>query len=481
MNSIRKNFLYNAAYQILLIIMPLITTPYISRVLGADKIGIYTYSYTIANYFMLFSMLGVKNYGNRSSAVVRDDQQQLSKTFWEIYGLQAICSIIALFAYLTFILLFQTDYKIIFFIQSLYLLSGLLDISWLFFGLEQFRITVLRNIAIRLASLACIFLFVRDSDDLWKYTLIMALSVLLSQSYLWHFLRRFVIWIPPTGSSIFKHFKAELILFIPVIAVSLYTMMDKVMLRLLSSYSAVGYYESAAKVINIPLGIITALGTVMLPRMSNMVSKNQQKESMQYIHNSLLFAMFLAAGMAFGITGIAESFVPVFYGAGYEPCVAVLQVLAPSTLFIAWANVIRTQYLIPHRMDKSYCISVILGAIVNLIANSCLIPSSGALGAGIGTILAEGTVCGIQTFLVRRRLEIKHYLKDSTPFLLAGGGMTLLLITLGQFLSDTSPFFLLVLQLVAGGSLYVLCSAIYVWFSHRHLLAALIHPKHNKF
>ena len=147
MNTIRQNFLYNVAYQLLVILLPLITTPYISRVLGADRIGVYNYTYTIANYFMLAAMLGVKNHGNRSIAAVRDDPYRLRTTFWEIYGLQFLCSAVALVAYLVFAVAFETENQLIFLIQGIYVFSGMMDISWLFFGLEKFKITVTRNIA----------------------------------------------------------------------------------------------------------------------------------------------------------------------------------------------------------------------------------------------------------------------------------------------------------------------------------------------
>ena len=189
--------MYNLIYQLLLILLPLITTPYISRVLGSDGVGTYAYTYTIANYFMLAAMLGVKNYGNRSIAAVRDDKELLGKTFWQIYGLQFWCSIIVLAAYLVFVFVFEKDYRTIALIQGIYVFSGLLDISWFFFGMEEFKITVVRNIVVRLISLACIFIFVRSGADLWKYTLTMTLGIFCSQGYLWLYIRRFVNWCRP--------------------------------------------------------------------------------------------------------------------------------------------------------------------------------------------------------------------------------------------------------------------------------------------
>ncbi|MBQ7345375.1 MAG: flippase [Oscillospiraceae bacterium] len=472
MSSIRKNFLYNTAYQLLLIVLPLITTPYVSRVLGAEGVGVYSYTYTVANYFMLIAMLGVKNYGNRSIAAVRDDPDQLSRTFWEIYWLQLLCSLVALVAYLTFALLLEPQNRQILLIQSIYVFTGMLDISWLFFGLEKFKLTVVRNIAVKLLTLAAIFLLVRTEADLWRYALILALGTLISQSYLWLYVRRFVAWSKPSLSRILHHLPGELVLFIPVVAVSLYKMMDKIMLRQMSSFVQVGFYESSEKILNIPTGIITALGTVMLPRMSNLAAKAKQSQSLQYIRTSMSFAMFLACGMAFGIAGIAPILVPVFLGEGYAYCIDLLQILSPTVLFLAWANVIRTQYLIPQHHDRSYIISVILGALVNLVVNALLIPRMAANGAAIGTVCAEAAVCLCQTLMVRKDLPVGSYLKEALPFLLLGLGMYSLLWVLTPLFS--SPLVALVALIVIGGGAYTVASGLYYILSHPDVTKSLI-------
>lgn len=464
--------MYNVLYQLLLIILPLITTPYISRVLGSEGLGTYTYTYTIANYFMLVAMLGVKNYGNRSIAAVRDDKKKLTRVFWEIYGLQFICSVLAMVVYLGYVLIVETEYQIIALIQGIYVFSGLLDISWLFFGVEKFKITVTRNIVIRLIDLACVFIFVRTRGDLWKYALIMTLGTLCSQGYLWFYVRRLVGWYRPKLVDLKKHIVPELILFIPIIAVSLYTMMDKVMLGQMSTMSEVGYYEGAAKILNIPTGVITALGTVMLPRMSNLAARGKIKESGQYIYNSMIFAMFLASGMMFGIAGIAEDFVPLFLGEEYESCVLLIRVMAPTVPFVSWANVIRTQYLIPNHEDKSYIISVVLGAAANLAVNFSLIPSLGALGAIIGTVCAEGTVCVSQTLLVRKKLELTRYLKNTVMYFVFGAVMFLIICAIHRMIADT--VLALVTEILVGGGAYVLMAGVYFACKNKETVKKMI-------
>lgn len=459
MNSVKNNFIYNVVYQLLLILLPLIVTPYISRVLGSEGIGTYAYTYTIANYFMLAAMLGVKNYGNRSIAAVREDDGLLSAAFWEIYGLQFWCSLAALAAYFGYVAVFEKNYQNVALIQGIYVFSCMLDISWFFFGMEKFRITVLRNIAVKLVSLACVFIFVKSKTDIWKYTLIMSCSALCSQGYLWFYIKRWVAWRRPRASGMRKHLKAELILFVPIIAVSLYKMMDKIMLEKMSTISQVGYYESAEKILNIPLGVITALGTVMLPRMSNMAAKGQTGESREYIYKSMLFAMFLSSGMMFGIAGISEELVLVFLGKEYASCVLLLRIMAPTVPFIAWANVIRTQYLIPNHEDRSYMISVILGAVVNLIMNIMLIPHLEAAGAAIGTVCAEISVCLCQTVMTRKKLEFLRYFKAAALYFVFGGGMFFLIRMIKNIIGN--PAAALAAELVCGGLVYSGVSGIY--------------------
>ena len=192
--SIKKNFLYNVFYQILTMLLPLFTAPYIARVIGAEGVGIYSYSSSIANYFVLLAMLGLVNYGNRSIAQVRDNKELLSQTFFNIYALQVITSLIMIVGYVFYINTFVTENIVIFYIQLFLIIATILDINWFFFGLEQFKLTVTRNTIIKLLTVVCIFIFVKDSNDLWIYTVIMAGGTLLSQLMLWFFIKKICIF-----------------------------------------------------------------------------------------------------------------------------------------------------------------------------------------------------------------------------------------------------------------------------------------------
>ena len=269
-SEIKKNFIYNVAYQILVLIIPFITLPYISRVLGTLGVGIYSYTYSIVYYFMIFCMLGVAKYGNRSIAKARDNKEQLSKTFKEIYIMQLITSSIMLVIYIIYLIIFKNEYLRVAILQALYVLSCAFDINWFFFGIEKFKITVTRNTIIKILSLVLVFIFVKEQDDVWIYTLILAGTTLLSQIIIWPFLKKYInLKIKVRFKDIKKHFKNNLKMFLPVIAVAIYTMMDKTMLGIFSGVDEVGIYENAYKIYSVPISYSSPTGMLSISNWSN--------------------------------------------------------------------------------------------------------------------------------------------------------------------------------------------------------------------
>ncbi|SCI44904.1 flippase [Romboutsia sp. 1001713B170207_170306_H8] len=464
MSSIKKNFIYNCIYQILILILPLATTPYISRVLGVENIGIYSYTQSIAYYFMIFAMLGVNNYGNRSCARVRENRAELSKTFYEIYSLQFIMSLMCIVLYSIYAIFLAKINRVIFYIQILYVFSVIFDINWFFFSLEKFKITIVRNVFIKVFTIILIFVFIKNESQLKLYTAIMAVGTLLSQLVIWPFLKRYIDLNIPRANDIFKHLKPNLILFVPVVAVSIYKYMDKIMIGSMTGMIQEGYYVQAEKVLNIPLGLISALGTVMLPRMSNLAYRNKNEESKILINKSMLFISFLSPALAFGLAGISQTFIPLFLGDSFIDCIDILTSLSFSVLFVGWANIIRTQYLMPNNKDKVYLFTVCFGAIVNLIGNLILIPNFGAIGAVIATILSEATVAISQTIMVRNELPIISYLKGIIPFFILGFIMFFIIRSIGIF---SNLFISLLVQLFIGSSVYIIGSIIIMVVYHR--------------
>lgn len=451
-HSIKANFAYNIIYQCIAIIIPLITSPYVSRALGAEKIGINSWTYSVAYYFMILAILGINNYGNRTIAACRDNFDNRSKAFFSIYAVQITMSTLMVIAYIVYVLFFSTRYKEIAFIQIFQILANAFDITWFFYGLEEFKVITTRNSIIKLAGLLLIFGFVRTGDDLWKYSLIVAGSAFLGQLSIWPLLRNRVKFVKISFNDVKVHIKPILILFIPVLAISIFANMDKVMIGQMSTIEQSGFYENTDKIIGVPKAVITALGTVMLPRTANLIANGDEAKSNYYIELTMAFTMITGFAFVFGISSVARMFSVVFWGKEFAPCGELIATMSPAILFSVFGNVIRTQYLIPRALDKEYTISLIVGAVVNLIVNYTLIPILGAEGAVIGTVISEFVMTFLQTWFVRKNLLILEYLKNGIPFAIIGA---LMFAVVRAFVSN-SVYTLtnLLLAIIIGATVY---------------------------
>ena len=441
--------------------MPLITVPYVSRVLGPSGIGTYSYTYSIVCYFMHLGLLGIGNYGNRKIAKCQNDKESLSKNFISIYIIQLFMSLLSISMYSCYIIFFCKKYITISIIQIIYLISTIFDINWFFYGLEQFKITVIKSTIIKLLSLIAIFFLVNSSDDLWIYTIILASSTLLSQIVLWPYLLKKINFVIPEKKMIIHHIKPIVVLFLPYIATSIYKLMDKVMLGYLITSKEVGYYEQAEKIVGIPTGIITALGTVMLPRISSLIEENKEEQTKNYIDKSINFMFFLAFPMVFGICAIAKDFVPIFLGKDFNQSIVLIYYIVPTIICLSFSNIIRTHYLIPMERDKDFVSSLFSGAIINLILNLLLIPKYASVGASIGTLFAEFTVMIYQTIVVWNDLPIKKYLKEIIPYFIKSLLM-FIFIYLFKYLNINSLIKIL-MQIFSGVLIYFVLNLKYIF------------------
>lgn len=451
--SIKANFLYQVCYQILILALPLITSPYVSRVLGAEGLGLYSYSYSIAYYFVLISMLGILNYGNRLIARCRDNRDELNREFSGIVTLHILISLVCIIVYI-FYVIFAAREQLYALMQTAYVLSGLFDITWFYYGIEKFKLTVVRNTFIKIATVFFVFLFVRDAGDLWVYCAIMAGSMLISQIVLWLPLKKYVSYRFPAKSEIIRHLKPMMVLFIPTIAISFYKYMDKIMIGLLSNKMQLGYYENAENIIRVLTSVIGSLGTVMLPQMSNLAANGNTEQFYKYIAMSMRYVMIMALAMSFGLGAIAKVFAPFFWGKAFETSGDLIMILVITVPFISFANVIRTQFLLPKEKDTEYMVSVIAGAVINLIVNIVLIPEYGAAGAAVATVFAEGSVCIIQAIAVRKCLPLLDYIKDIVPFVFCGAIMFIAVHSIKNVILNRSAC--LFIQLLVGVIIYVI-------------------------
>ena len=453
MSNVKKNLSLQTAYQVLTTCMPLITAPYLARKLGVSQLGIFSYTSSVVAYFTRVAMLGTINYGTRSIAAVKDDRSKRDEVFSGIFGLQIIVTAFTILAYGTYMVFFCTDNKTIAYIQGISLISCLANINWLFFGVEEFQITVTRSIIIKITSVTLILLLVKKESDLWLYTLIMLGSTLLSNLILFVYLPRYVSFRKVSFGKIKEHIKPNLVLFVPLLAMTVYHTMDKTMLGALSSYEQSGFYYNADKIVQIPYMVISGIGTVMLPRMSALLAEGKQKEADRLFITTLEGVAALSAAIACGIAAVSNEFIPIFLGSGYDACIPITIVFTPILLIKGFAVIARTQYLIPMKMEKEFTKCVVIGAVVNLAMNFVLIPPCGALGAAIATVIAELAACAMQFVSLRgRQLHLGRLFAKALLYCLMG----LLMVGVVRLtaLVPASPFVKLIVEIIVGAVFY---------------------------
>ena len=418
--SITKNYIYNMVYQVLILVLPLVTTTYLSRVLGAEGIGIYSYTYAIVTYFILFGSLGVAMYGQREIAYAQENVEERKRVFIEIVLFRFVTIFVSSIIYYFFFIRGEA-YQIYYQILLLELIAAAFDISWFFQGMEEFKRTVTRNVLVRVCSVSAVFLFVKNKEDLALFTLIYSIGDLLGNLSLWLYLPKYIKGVKVKNINTFRHIWPIILLFIPQIANQIYKILDTTMIgNLVQDKAETGYYEQGQKVIRLLLTVVTSLGVVMVPRMASTFASGDKKQIQSYLKMSFRFVFFLAFPIMFGIISISEAFVPVFFGAGYDKVVILIIIISQIVFLMGVANVLGTQYLLPTKHQKEYTISVAIGVVFNFIANYILITKYASIGASIATVLSELLVVIIQYQYMKKEVPFKELLSLAWKYFLAG-------------------------------------------------------------
>lgn len=388
--SIVTNYIYYLSFQVLNVILPLITAPYISRVLGASNLGIYSYTDSLTAFFLLFATLGILQYGSREIACHRDNKKETSVIFWELVIFKIFTSVIGVLLFISYFLLFESKNTLIYGILSINFLSNALDIGWFYNGLENFKASSLKNSIVKLLGVLLVFLLVKDEGDLPLYVFCMVIPTLLGNVLLWVDLKRSLTKISLKELQPLKHVKNILVFFIPAVSAQIYHMVDKLMLQwVLKNDYQNGIYSQAYKIIVVVMSVILAYNSVMFSRMSNLYAKKEQESIAQHLKKSVSFVEMLGLAMSVGLFVIAPRFVPVFFGDGYEEVITLIRIFSPMILITGLSNMVANQCLIPAGKQRKTNIAIVSGALVNVLLNLLLIPLFGAVGASIATLCCE--------------------------------------------------------------------------------------------
>lgn len=438
----------------LTIVLPLVTTPYLSRVLGAGPIGIYGYTLSIVTYFILFGSLGIAMYGQREIAYVQDKKEEQSKNFWEIVIFRIITMTIALIVFY-FIFCLKGEYSLYYKILILELVANSIDISWYFQGVEDFGKTVVRNIIVKSLSLVCIFIFIKSPEDLWKYFLIYTVANVFGNLTMWMYIPKILPKVRLKDLNLIKHIKPTLALFVPQIATQIYVVLDKTMVgNITGNMSEVGYYEQAQKIVKALMLVVTALGTVMSSRIANTYATKSYEEVKEYLRKSFKIVWFLGMPIMLGLIAITPNMVPWFYGEGFEAVIPLLIATSPIILAIGLNNVTGVQYLIQTGKQNIFTISVTVGAVINVIFNFVLIKIIGSVGASISSVLAEVIILFVQLYYLKEEITIKDVIEDSFKYIISG--IIMAIIVYGISLKMNIGIISTLIQIIIGGIIYVL-------------------------
>ncbi len=452
-NSIKKNYIFNVSYQIFAMLVPLITTPYISRVLEVSGTGTYSYTYAMVRYFWLAASLGTATYGIRNIGMYQDDEKQRTICFWNVISLKAILSLIFGILYYAYVLIIA-DNKLIASLQGINLLVALFDITWFFQGMERFDKVAIKNFIIKVLTVVFIFLIIKTSDDLWKYTLGLGLFLLLGNIVLWIDAKKYLINIKRKKITPFKNFKLICLLFIPSVATQIFSVIDKSMIGWFTSNSLEnGYYEQAIKIVDMALVLITAISSVMMPKVSREYKKKKQKEIVKCLDKSFRFTFALAVPMILGLLSISKIFVPKFFGETYSNTIPILNTLSILFLFMGINSVSGNQYLISTEQQDKHTKFLMIGGTVNVFINCILIPKYFAIGAAIGSVAGECTITFLELgFLYKtKQYNILAVLKKTWKYFVCGIVMFIVIKVILYYLSTIIG---VLLSIVVGGISY---------------------------
>ncbi|CBL91357.1 hypothetical protein GCM10025878_08680 [Leuconostoc gasicomitatum] len=452
--KVLKNFFYNMTYQVLLIILPLVTMPYVSRVLGPDGLGKYSYTNSIMSYFVLLGSLGISLYGSRQVAYVQDSKENRSKVFWDVAILKIVTTVISILL-LAFFLTIYNEYTSLIIAQSLTLVANMFDVSWYFIGIEDFKKTITRNVAVKIISLALIFSLVHTKSDLTIYILIITGSTLIGNFILIPFLKGQIYFVDVNKLHFSKHVMPILLLFIPQLATQIYLVVNKTMLGQMDSIKSVGFFSSSDTLVRLALTIVSSISAVLMPRIANLLAKGDKKGVNHYMDKSFQFINFLSFPLVLGLIAISSKFVPLFLGKGFGVVSNLIILESPIIILISWSIAITNQYLIPSGLNKEYIGSTFAGAISNIILNLLFIRNYGVYGAIISTLISELIVLAYLLFGIKNKLNVKKMLFSNIhKYLFSSLVMFLIIILVDIWLPKT--ICAVILEITLGIIVYII-------------------------
>lgn len=432
--SIKTNYIFNLINTVSSFIFPVITFPYASRIMLAEGIGLVNFYQSIIQYLSLLTCLGIPMYAIREIAKVRDDPQECSKTTLEILSLHLFLTFLGyLISYILCLSVIKIQANIpLFIILSLTLILTTIGCEWFYQGIEDFKYITIRGLIVKIAAVIVLFTMVKTQEDILWYGGYCVIGVLGGNIFNFIRLRKFIHFTHLKNLHPFKHLKPALHIFLLNLIISLYVNLNSVMLGFLKDSESVGFFTAATRLSQIILGIVSALGTVMLPRLSHLAANNEMDEFNRLAQKAVQFMFAITLPLSIGCFFIAPYIIPIFCGMSYQPAIKTLQIISPAVFFIALSNIIGIQILYPQKQETKVIQSTAIGAITNIVLNFALIPQFSHLGAAISTLCAEITVASSLLYSGKNYIPMKFSFKQYGNYIIATLCMLIVLIFMSE-------------------------------------------------
>ena len=454
MKKVTRNYILNLCYNILILLVPLVTTPYISRVLGAEPIGIYNYCLSISTYFIVAGTLGLPLYGRREIAYIRDSREKLNSLFSELITLQFILIGAACTLFICFSFIYHR-YTLMLLTCGVGIVAAMFDVSWLYIGLEDFTTIVTRGVLFKIVSVAMIFIFVKSPEDMYIYGLSIMLANFVGNVWMFVLARKRVAYYRPSLKKTVRHIQPALLLLLPNVVTTIYAVIDKTLLGALSSnMSEVGYYEQSQKIITLSLTLVTSLGTILMPRIASLFSKDDNHSIEIYIEKGIRIIVFIAIPLSIGLFLISDNLVPWFYGPGFGKVKILLKVFAPMLFFMGISDLLGTQVMIASKMEKKLFAVNVITCLINIMLDIILIPTFLSIGAAVATLIAEMLKTIICYVLIHNQVSLTISIGKYTKYCIAAVIMAIVVYSLAYNVLSKACFVNTAIMIISGALVY---------------------------
>ena len=457
--SLLKNSIFLAGYKLLAILFPLITSMYVSRILNAEGVGKVALAQNIVSYFVVFANLGIPTYGTREIAKASNNQKKCNKVFSELFIINLISTSICLAMYYFAILgfeSFENDLKL-YLVVSITLILNIFNVDWFYQGKEEYVYITVRSFIVKVVSLLALFIFVKDIDDYIIYALINCLAVAVNYIFNVINLRKYVK-LTIKNLDLKHHLRFILILFSTSLAVELYTQLDTTMLGFISGNEEVGYYSYAIKLIKIVTSIITAVSTILLPRLSYCHVNHLMDEFKDLCNKALKVVVTFSIPATIGIVFVADGMVRILFGNEFIPSIGILRILSPLIVILAVGNLFVSLILVAINKEKHLFYTTLMGAISNICMNSFLIPMYGGKGAAIASVISELIVMIAQYWFVRKDVKLTFTKSFVYSVVATNIAMTIGIILVSYVTNNM--LLKMLLQIITGVIIYVVIGVI---------------------